>query len=248
MWIKMRTFLRVLSAESLKMSKSHLWLVTIASPLIAMLIGLLERAPEGIDPWPILVSSMSLIHGMLFLPIMAGLFSAFICRYEHTGGGWKQLLVLPVSRTAVYLAKFTVVMALLALCQLIFLICMLFVSWSLAFSYPIPWSMISISVIGGWIACMPLAALQLGVSLGWASFAAPLALNVSLTIPNMLILNSDKIGPFYPWAQPLLAMIPHGEMDFGAFNLPFQSLIITILGSFVLFLAAGLMYFRRKEI
>ncbi|MNJ74774.1 hypothetical protein D3C77_717620 [compost metagenome] len=64
----------------------------------------------------------------------------------------------------------------------------------------------------------------------------------------MLIVNSATYGPFYPWAQPLLAMMPNGEMEFGAFNLPYQSLLITVLGSFMLFFLAGLTYFRRKEV
>ena len=111
-----------------------------------------------------------------------------------------------------------------------------------------PWGMIATSLIGGWIACMPLVALQLGVSLVWSSFAAPLAVNVSLTIPNLLIINSDKIGPFYPWAQPLLAMMPRGQADYGAFNLPYESLLITVLGSFLSFLISGMLYFRRKAV
>ncbi|MNH45089.1 hypothetical protein D3C79_1074430 [compost metagenome] len=64
----------------------------------------------------------------------------------------------------------------------------------------------------------------------------------------MLVINSEKFGPFYPWAQPMLAMLDYGDQAFGAFALPLQNLLITVLGSFVLFLTAGLVYFNRKEI
>ncbi|WHX49273.1 ABC transporter permease [Paenibacillus woosongensis] len=244
----MRNFLRILSAEMLKMSRSGIWLIILASPLLSLLIGALVSIPAGADPWPIMLGSMVMLHGMLFLPIMAGLFAAFVCRYEHTGGGWKQLLVLPVSRTGVYLAKFAVVASLLALSQLLFLLALIGAAKYHAFPGAMPWGMFLKSILGGWVACLPLVALQLGVSLNWASFAAPLSLNVSLTIPNMLIVNSATYGPFYPWAQPVLAMMPSSEADFGAFNLPYQSLLITVLGSFLLFFLAGLTYFRRKEI
>ncbi|MEF2969167.1 ABC transporter permease [Paenibacillus sp. M1] len=244
----MSGFFRVLSSELLKMSKSRIWLILLASPVLSTLIGALSRAPEGAEPWTVIFGAMATLHALLFLPIMSGLFPAFLCRYEHTGGGWKQLLVLPVSRTAVYLAKFTIVAGLLAICQLLFLTGVLVAGWIQGFTEPVPWAMIVTSLLGGWVACLPLVALQLGVSLGWASFAAPLALNVSLTIPNLLIVNSSEIGPFYPWAQPVLAMMPFGENDFGAFNLPLENLMITILGSFLVFFAAGLVYFRRKEI
>ncbi|RCX18506.1 hypothetical protein DFP94_10638 [Fontibacillus phaseoli] len=245
----MGTFFRVLSSERLKMSKSRIWLLLLASPLLSTLIGALaETSYSDANPWTVMLGAMAMLHALFFLPIMSGLLPAFLCRYEHTGGGWKQLLVLPVSRSAVYLAKFTIVAGLLALCQLIFLGGVLAAGWIQAFTAPIPWAMIASSLLGGWIACMPLVALQLGVSLSWASFAAPLALNVSLTIPNILIVSSAKIGPFYPWAQPVLAMMPSGEENYGAFNLPLESLMITVVGSFLLFLAAGLIHFRRKEI
>lgn len=244
----MRTFLRILSSERLKMSKSKVWLLILISPVLSTLIGILTDTSVGTEPWRIMLGTMVFLHAMLFLPILAGLFPAFICRYEHTGGGWKQLLVLPVSRGAVYLAKLTIIIGLLTLCQLLFLAGLLASGWIQGFTGPIPWGLIVTSLIGGLIACLPLAALQLGISLSWSSFAAPLAVNVSLTIPNILITNSKTIGPFYPWAQPVLAMMPTGEAGFGAFNLPIQSLMITILGSFLLFFMAGFIHFRRKEI
>lgn len=244
----MKTFLNILAAERLKMSRSRLWLVLLVSPVLSALIGLTMNLPDGAEAWPALLGGMSMLHGLLFLPIMAGLIASFICRYEHTGGGWKQLLVLPVSRPAVYMAKFTVVISLLAGTQLLFLIMLLIASQVQGLVWPIPWSMIAVSLIGGLVACLPLIALQLGVSLAWSSFAAPLAVNVSLTIPSLLIVYSDKIAPFYPWTQPVLAMMPKGEADYGAFNLPLENLLITVMGSFLVFLAAGLLYFRRKAV
>ncbi|MGG3454052.1 ABC transporter permease [Paenibacillus rhizolycopersici] len=246
----MRTFLNALAAERLKMARSRVWLVLLASPALSALIGVLVDLPDGLDAsaWPLLISGMSMLHGLLFLPIMSGLFPSFLCRYEHTGGGWKQLLVLPVSRSAVYMAKFTVVLGLLAISQVLFLAALLIVAQVQGISGPVPWGMIATSLLGGLIACLPLVALQMGVSLVWTSFAAPLAVNVSLTIPNLLIINSSKIGPYYPWAQPLLAMMPRGQADYGALNLPYESLFITVLGSFLLFLVAGLLYFRRKAV
>lgn len=245
----MGSFFRVLSSERLKMSKSRIWLLLLASPLLSTLIGALtETSYSDANPWTVMLGAMVTLHALFFLPIMSGLFPAFLCRYEHTGGGWKQLLVLPVSRTSVYLAKFTVVAGLLAICQLLFLAGILAAGWIQGFTAPIPWAAIASSLLGGWVSCLPLVALQLGVSLSWASFAAPLALNVSLTIPNILIVNSAKIGPFYPWAQPVLAMMPTREENFGAFNLPLESLMITVVGSFLLFFAVGLIHFRRKEI
>ncbi|WP_082926734.1 ABC transporter permease [Paenibacillus tuaregi] len=246
----MNTFIRVLSSERLKMSKSNLWLLTLGSPLLALLVGLLTNSAKDASGYMVLMSTMSLFHALLFLPILTGIFSSFICRYEHVGGGWKSLLSLPVSRTSVFTAKFLIVAALLALTQLLFLGSFLIASQVKGIHEPFPWAMLTRSIIGGWVACLPLAALQLGFSLRWASFAAPLVVNVIFTVPNILVINSDKIRPFYPWAQPIQAMIPASSTNIGSFgfNLSFESLMITVVGSFVLFFAAGLIYFNRREI
>lgn len=113
---------------------------------------------------------------------------------------------------------------------------------------PVPWGVVLISIFGGWLACMPLAALQMAVSAAWSSFAAPLALNVIFTLPNILVVNSAEYGPYYPWAQPLLAMIPRAADNFGALNGSLATLFIVIMGSLTLFLAGGLLYFQRKAV
>ncbi|MEK8211003.1 ABC transporter permease [Paenibacillus sp. FSL L8-0463] len=245
----MRTFWRVLSAEKLKMSKSHIWLLILLSPAVALPIGgLADMKDDGQITWQVLLSVMSLMHSMLFLPVLAGIFAALICRSEHTDGGWKQLLSLPVTRSSVYLAKFTLIMGMLAAVQLLFIVMVVSMGIYRGAEGAVPWQLLLTSLFGGWFACLPLAALQLAVSQGWSSFGAPLALNVSLTLPNMLISNSATYGPYYPWVQPLLAMSPYGEDKFGAFNLPMESLMLVVTGSLVLFLAGGLLHFLRKAV
>ncbi|MUT66103.1 ABC transporter permease [Paenibacillus sp. NEAU-GSW1] len=243
-------FWNAAASERLKLAKSPIWLIVLISPLLSLLIGLftnLEEVPLE-EQGRVLLSSMASLHAMLLMPIITGILSAFVCRYEHAGGGWKQLLSLPVSRTSLYLAKLTVVALLLLGSQLLFAGAAV-----VAFQYQgipggLPWGLILSSALSGWVACFPLAALQLWASTMWSSFAAPLAVNVMLTLPNILIVNSAKYGPFYPWAQPMLLMLSNGTMDFGSFTVPFSTLLLTVGGSFAVFLLGGLIYFRRKEI
>lgn len=233
------------------MSKSYVWLLIVVSPAVALLVGALadmQQDGENIS-WQVLLNAMSLVHALLFLPVLSGIFAALICRAEHSDGGWKMLLALPVTRSSVYFAKFTVIMVLLASVQLVFLAGLLGMGIYRGAEGAVPWPLFFSSLLGGWFACLPLAALQLGVSQGWSSFGAPLAVNVSLTIPNMLIANSATYGPYYPWVQPLLAMSsPYGEDRFGAFNLPAETLMLVVSGSLILFLTAGLLAFWRKTV
>ncbi|UNK19020.1 ABC transporter permease [Paenibacillus sp. N3/727] len=242
----MASYFRALSSEWLKLSSPILWLQIILSPALALLIGITQG--NSLMPWHVLVALMASMHALLFLPILTGMLGAMVCRYEHSGGGWKQLLVMPISRGAVYFAKFSIVGLILAATQLLFLGAVLVTGLFHGIKEPLPWDMIATSLLGGWAACLPLAALQLAVSTAWSSFAAPLALNVVFTIPNILVANSATYAPYYPWAQPLLAMMPSGEEGFGAFSVPFQTLMPVVIGGFLIFFIGGLVYFRRKEV
>ncbi|WP_405168891.1 ABC transporter permease [Paenibacillus sp. FSL H3-0286] len=244
----MMSFWRVLSSERLKMSKSYVWLLVIGSPVLSLVPGLLSDNQGEKMSWELLLSVMSMMHALLFLPVLSGIFAALICRYEHHDGGWKLLLSLPVTRLSVYLSKYVMIIGLLAAVQVTFLVMVLGMGLFRGAPDPIPWELLLKSVFGGFVACLPLAALQLAISQSWSSFGAPLALNVSLTIPNILIANSSTYGPYYPWVQPLLAMSPYGDDGFGAFNLPLETLIMIVGGSLIVFFAAGLISFYRKAV
>ncbi|WNQ11303.1 ABC transporter permease [Paenibacillus aurantius] len=243
--------IRLIRSEWLKIRRSVLWLLLVISPVLAGFIGYAET--RGLDrtrdfPWIEALVIMTTLHAMLFLPLLTGVYSALLCRYEHAGGGWKQLLTLPVTRTQVYLVKFVFVMGLLAATQVLFLVVLLLVGWIQGGGGTIPWEELLLSIGLGWLACLPLAALQLAVSTAWSSFAAPLAVNVIFTIPNLLVANSKDYAPFYPWAQPLLAMMPRSGFDFGAFTLSSATLFTVIGVSFAVFFAGGWAYFSRKAV
>ncbi|MDX8365280.1 ABC transporter permease [Cytobacillus sp. IB215665] len=243
----MKAFNNILRSEWLKLRKSPIWLLIFVSPALAFITGLLTPIEIPGADWFYTLSMMTIVHALLFLPLLTGIFAAFVCRYEHVGDSWKQLLALPVSRTNVYMSKLLLVMIILLVTQLLFLIALLAVGQIRGFDHAIPWDMLLRGVLGGWIATFPLAALQIFVSIAWASFAAPLAINVIFTIPNILIIQS-KYGPYYPWAQPILAMLPSGDTTFGVLNFSLVTLLFVILGSFLAFFVSGLTYFNKKAI
>ncbi|PYE47381.1 ABC transporter permease [Paenibacillus barcinonensis] len=238
------TYFRILSAERLKMAKSPVWLLVLISPLISLLIGLLSSTKD----WNGLMSVMVTLHGLLLLPMLTGVFTSFVCRFEHAGGGWKQLLVLPLTRAGVYWGKFTIVMTLVAGTQLLLLGSILLTGMVQGMAGPVPWGFLLGRLFLGLVACVPLAALQMFVSLIWSSFAAPLALNFALTIPNILVVNSATYGPYYPWAQPMILMVPIEGAGFGAYNVPLSTLLSVVGGSAVLIIAMGMIYFSKKEV
>ncbi|GIN86434.1 ABC transporter permease [Heyndrickxia sporothermodurans] len=240
-------FWSIVRSEWLKFRKSNIWILLLVSPALASLLGILENTKDSSLQWVMLYSNMISIHALLFLPLLTGIFSAFVCRYEHQGGGWKQLLALPVTRAQVFLAKGFLVILFLAITQILFFLCFYLIGTGKGFSEGLPTEIIWRGMIGGWIACLPLAALQLWVSTAWASFAAPLAINVIFTLPNMLVANSSTYGPWYPWVQPFLTMIQK-KGDIGSLYVSTETLLFVIVGSFILFLVCGFTYFQKKSV
>ncbi|MEK4342152.1 ABC transporter permease [Brevibacillus sp. FSL L8-0710] len=242
---------RFFRSELLKLRKSPIWLLVFVSPALSTIFGLGMRITPEMEEmaWGMTYTMMAAPHGLLFLPLLTGVLSAFVCRYEHVGGGWKQMLALPVSRGTVYVVKFIWVIGLLLLTQCLLLAGLLAVGTVKGYSAAVPWDILVSSLVGGWVACMPLAALQLAVSVAWSSFAAPMAVSAIFTLPNILLVNSEKYGPWYPWAQPMIAMLSGAQQaESGVLGVPPETLFIVILGSFIAFFLSGFVYFQRKMI
>lgn len=242
----------ILSAEWFKLRKSKMVPIILAGPIIGLFIGLtsnLESNTQGLDvnPWYISLFSMNLTYALLFLPLIAGVLTSLICRYEHQSGGWKQLLALPVTRGKVFVAKYVLIMILMMAMQLLYLCSIFAVGMIKGYTDPFPMEIVWKSIIGGWVATLPLVALQLWMSIMFKSFAAPFAVNVIFTLPSILAINSKTIGPYYPWAQPFSMMYVGGNTD-DVFFVPWDQLLTVVGGGFLLFFLGGYLYFQRKAV
>ncbi len=243
-------FMSLLSAERMKLKNMYVWLIFLASPILTGVIGFSPSAISAPNQWMVISTQMILAHSALFLPLLTGIFAALVCYFEHSDGGWKQLLALPVQRIDVFVAKYTIVMILLLLAQLFFGAAIFVVGTIQGIKDPFLWNSILFSCFMGWLSCFPLAALQFWLSAHFTSFAGPTAINVILSLPAILIANSELLGPLYPWAHPLLSMTQAfsvslgGDAGFLANESGYYSVLI---GSFLLFIIAGGIYFQRKQ-
>ncbi|GGE83362.1 ABC transporter permease [Priestia taiwanensis] len=242
-------FLTAIRVELYKIRKTNMWMLFFISPLLVGIFSylhtqdFLQEDPTNSIDWIGFYAWLIPFHGMLLLPLLAGILSALICRYEHTDGGWKQLLVQPVYKHEVYLVKFFLVSMMIAFIQLLILLTTVLVGNMLDISGSIPFLQLLKHLAAGWIATLPLIALQMWVSSIWTNFAAPMALNVVVTLPTIIIAQSEQYGPYYPWAQPMISMMPNESNNLFAST---ETLIFVIGGSFLLFFIGGLTTFTRK--
>ncbi|MGP0689683.1 ABC transporter permease [Priestia aryabhattai] len=241
--------LSILQSEWFKLRKSKIIFIILAGPLIGLFIGLNSNLVMEVkfNKWYLSLLSMNLIYALLFLPLITGVLASLICRYEHQAGGWKQLLALPVTRGKVLVAKFVLLMLLVLVIQLLYLGSVYVVGMVKGFTDPFPIKIFWKSIFGGWVATLPLVSLQLWMSIVFKNFAAPFAVNVVFTLPSILVVNSERFGPFYPWAQPFSMMYIGGNKD-DVFFVPWDQLLTVVGGSFILFFLGGYLYFQRKMI
>lgn len=77
--------------EWFKLFKTKAWTYLFVSPiLIAAILFVGDQAmPNGRMKWLMADALIANVHGLLFYPLIGGLVTSFICRYEHEAGGWK---------------------------------------------------------------------------------------------------------------------------------------------------------------
>ncbi|TGB02639.1 ABC transporter permease [Halobacillus salinus] len=237
----------LMQSEWLKLKHTKAWWLLWISPLLAGVSASFVPI-EGVFQWERLLTTGVSVHAILFLPLMVAVFSALVCRYEHQHNSWKQLFTMPVKRKSVFLAKYVMVMGMVAINQFLFMLVIFGVGKVRGVEGMMPWDLLARSLVGGWMATLPLAALTLWVALVFSSFAAAITVNVLFTMPNMFVLNSETIAPLYPWAQPFLMMLPPSDSLFGGFFVSLESLLVAIFGGGLVFFIGGLVSIQRKVV
>lgn len=245
--------LDLIRTEWFKLRKSKIGFILLIGPLMGLMIGMVNPLIDTmlqdstVTMWIPQLLVMNLTYALLFLPLITAVLTGLVCRYEYQQGGWKQLLSLPVTRSSVFIAKFSTIMILVFMIQVLYVIAVFAAGTINGISDSFPLNIIWKSIFGGWIATFPLVALQLWMSLLFRSFAAPFAVNVMFTLPTILVVNSEKFGPLYPWAQPF-NMMYIGENAADIFFIPLWQMLVVVGGSFLLFFCGGLFYFYKKMI
>lgn len=239
----MTGFLRLVSNEWIKLQKWLVLILLVVGPIFSVIPSLtMDHSSTAANQLLMAYSTAVLQYAWIFFPILTGVFAALICRYEHISGGWKQLLVQPVSRSQIYLAKAFLLLLFTATSQIFFVSVFLVGTWWYGMGDSISWEIIIRSAVSGWLAVLPLAALQLWISFLWRSFGVPLAINIALALPSILAAQSETFGPYYPWAQPMLAMVPfEGEV----LHVSIEAWVIIV--GFLIAGIGGWLHFTRRD-
>ncbi len=228
---------RSIAAEGLKLRHSRIWLILFVLPSLSILIGCANYyLNQGVlhQEWYSLWTQVSLFYGEFFLPILIAICCSYLCRLEHQNHNWNSLMAAPISPAHVFLAKLAVLGILLFFVQIFFLLLYYGAGKLLQLSSPFPLETLG-WIFKGWLACITIASIQLGLSLRIRSFATPIGICLCAVFMG-LGMYLLKLGMFFPYSLLTIGMgILQQKCIMGSENLLFiiMNLLFTILFSFI---------------
>ncbi|MBW7459918.1 ABC transporter permease [Paenibacillus sepulcri] len=233
---------KAFSADLLKIRGKGIWLLAIVGPagLIAMQavnFGLRYdylTKQHADDLWGGLLNNI-----LAFVPVSLFMGITLICsltaNIEHGMSSWKQLLALPISRTAVFAAKFAVVLLVLSLSCALLAIGTLILGVLLGFGYDFPVGALLKLCFFPFIASFPALALFLWMTLTFRNQALPVSIGLLMAVASLFSMYFTEWAPI---SWPLLGYTgPHRLLFVGAG---------LALGFVLLF--AGSLHFERKDV
>ncbi|MFD1416936.1 ABC transporter permease [Oceanobacillus jeddahense] len=239
----------ILYVERLKLKRSKLWLLYVMGPLLGVFLAYINFFKNydlfmqpGDNEWIEVWTQVALFMGPFVLPILVGIYTALVCRSEHVGGGWKQLLAMPINYSVIFLGKFLTVVKMVVISMVILLVFFIGFGYIKGIEGSLPLFTIAGFIVRGILACLPLILLQLTISIRSKTFGVPLAVSIVFTLPAIIV-ASTSLGQIYPWTQPMLAMSPEDESPIQSYWL-FYSLVI---GTFFALLLYGLWNFSKRD-
>lgn len=242
----------VLWSEWLKVRRSSvIWFVIFLIPLFITIVGVTNYTTNihvfeevGMVGWMGTWTQVEFLYGMVLYPILSNVFVALLCRFEHAHGGWKQLLAFPIPRKDIYLTKMIWTWLLIGVTNIILCAYLFVIGKLMGVTGTFPFLSLINLFFRGWLAILPLIAIQLWLSIQWKNFSLPLAVNFAFVMPGIFG-SSSKYGKYYPWSQPAYAMTPENQLEFMQ---SIKDFYLVVFISFVVIYIAGFYNFLRAEI
>ncbi|AWP29806.1 ABC transporter permease [Paenibacillus sp. Cedars] len=234
---------RALSADWLKIRGKGIWFLAALGPIgLAAMQGLnfglrydYLMKTYAADPWGGLLENVT-----FFVPIALFLGITLICslmaNVEHQLSSWKQLLALPISRTAVFSAKFVQAFLILCVSCILLTVCVTVLGTLLGMGADrMPYmDLIRIGFLP-MFAALPVLAFQLWLSLTLKNQGISSAIGITASVVSMFAM---EFPDWVPLKWPLLAYIGPEKATFIGAGL--------LLGAVIA--AAGLIHFNRKDV
>lgn len=251
------SFLELLGIEFTKVKRSKIIPLIFIAPLLVVASGIANLSsyftPEYTNAWPAMFIQSALVYAYYLLPFSMIVVCVMIAGRETQNNGILKMLALPVSRQALSLAKFCVLMFYLLMEIVIFIAVFIAAGWiatstmgikeTLPVLYLLKWC------AGLFLTMLPCVAAMWAITVLFEKPLLSVGLNLLLVIPGVLVANTPLwIAYPYCYSGYLVSCSLHdftAESSGTAFSvIPFLPCAVL---AFVLLLAVSVTRFGKKE-
>lgn len=214
----MKTLLRLIASEILKLKRTlALWMVIVAPAIVvALQSALWLNQSDGIgtdyDLWLMYSSGILSMWGIFMFPLFCALVVALVYHYEHATSGWQKMYTLPVAKWSVIGAKQSAALLLLfASGCILFAVTILggLIVDALHPNIEMPSYIPYAEMLRRWslvfVSSLMVFAIQNWISLRWTTLSVPIGAGIGGTFVAIFA-TSWKYGHFYPWLMPIHAL------------------------------------------
>ena len=239
---------RLIRAERMKLKRSPVWIAFILMPIVPAVLGTINYL-GNIEilksEWYSLWTQHTIFTSYFFLPIMIGIYCAYIMRLEQSNHNWNKTLTMPVPKSEIFLAKLITVTFMILISE-IWIGALLVISGKIiGMTAALPIKNIIIWCLFGSLGGMVMAAVQLVISMFIKSFAIPIGISLVGGISGLVFL-AKKLGHIWPYSLMAYGMnsnSPQQMIESG--YIPFVLICIVYIA---LFSIAGSILMSRKEL
>jgi hypothetical protein len=204
--------IRLIRAETLKLRRSLVLLLTAAAPLCvtafaAIALGTRSRTvlwerflDEGLAMW-----------SFFMLPMSVTALTILLAQIEHGSRMWNHLLVLPVRRSGLFLTKAVVAIGLLLAMQSLVYVGLYAAGFAVGAVLPVhrlsgdrQFDEMAVGMLAMAVGALPMLFLQLWAALRFRSFVTPLVIGIIGTF-FALVITASGVTIYIPWLLQIYA-------------------------------------------
>lgn len=251
------SFLELLGIEFTKVKRSKIIPLIFVAPLLVVASGIANLSsyftPEYTNAWPAMFIQSALVYAYYLLPFSMIVVCVMIAGRETQNNGIMKMLALPVSRYAISLAKFCVLMFYLLMEIVIFIAVFiaagLIATSTMGITETLPVLYLLKWCAGLFLTMLPCVAAMWAITVLFEKPLLSVGLNLLLVIPGVLVANTPLwIAYPYCYSGYLVSCSLH---DFTAESADTVFSVIPFLPcavlAFVLLLAVSVTRFGKKE-
>ncbi|AFA50184.1 ABC transporter permease [Acetobacterium woodii] len=251
------SFLELLKIEFMKVKRSKIVPLIFVAPLLVVASGIANLSsyftPEYTNAWPAMFIQSALVYAYYLLPLSMIVVCVMIAGRETQNNGVLKMLALPVSRYALSLAKFCVLIFYLFMEMVVFLavfvIAGLIATGAMGITETLPVLYLLKWCIGLFLTMLPSVAMMWAITVLFEKPLLSVGLNLLLVIPGVLVANTPLwIAYPYCYSGYLVSCFLHefttASSDPAFSLIPFLPCAVLV---FVLVLTLAVTQFGKKE-